>query len=145
MVQNSLCIFEAMKQLIRSHKENYGKTYGVLVVIALVYFALIGLIWFSALLYLGTFYTEAFTLMIIFTVQLFLRNKIVTLVLGILAMFFSILQLMEATNFYHQINSPFYNKLFIIDIIVFSIGIILAGILIFSFLYAFIQKEKMSL
>jgi hypothetical protein len=139
-----LCIFEAMKQLIRSHKENYGKTYGVLVIIALVYFILVGIAWFGAFLYLGKFVIEAFTLTLIFTVQLFLRNKIVNLVLGILAMFFSIWQLMDSVKLYPQINNPMYKNIFIINIIVFSVGIILAGILIFSFLYAFLQKEKAS-
>jgi len=143
MVQNSLCIFEAMKQLISSHKENYGKTYGILVIIALIFFALIGMAWFGAFLFLGKFVFEAFVMMIIFSVQLFLRNKLVNLMLGIIAMLFSIWQLMDSAKLYPLMNDNLlYKNIFIINITVFSIGIIMAGLLMFSFLHAFKQSEK---
>lgn len=71
--------------------------YEILLYIAYGFFILLGASWFFMSLG-GGFNATAFFIMTIFAVQAYYRHRITNLVLGILALFFSIFMLMETIS-----------------------------------------------
>jgi len=74
--------------------------YEVLVYVAYGYFILLGLTWFliSFLSHGGHFNYTAFSIMVIFCVQAYYQHRLTNLILGILALFFSIFMLLDVLN-----------------------------------------------
>lgn len=122
--------------LIPYLKQTYGKVYGMLVLTAYLFFIALGATWFFSL-FLTTkeFSYQGFILMVAFIVQIFLRKKLVNLILGILTLFFSLWSFLQVLAVYSDAARD--NS---VPVIVYKVGfilavvsIILSGILIFSF------------
>lgn len=134
-----------MRKVIHAHKEIFGKAYGIWVILANLYFLLIGASWFIiSLIYLSYFNFIAFLMMLVFLVQLLLRRKVVNVILGIITLFFSLWQFIEVLTFYPKINGGkgFYENLFIGGIAIFALGIAMSFVLIFSYLKAFKKSSE---
>jgi hypothetical protein len=125
-----------MKKIIHSHKETYGKVYGVLVIFALLFLTLLSAALFGLYWYLGAFNPLTLVMTVVFAVQLIFRHKLVNLILGIIVLFYSIIQLLEDLSVAYR--GWFENTYLVLMII----SIIMSAILIFSFLYAFKQQEN---
>jgi hypothetical protein len=74
--------------------------YEVLVYIAYGFFILLGLVWFvmSFSSSGGRFNYTAFSIMVIFAAQAWFRHRLTNLILGILALFFSIFMLLDVIS-----------------------------------------------
>lgn len=130
-----------MKKVTQSYKQTYGNTYGILVMSALLYFFIIGTIWLLVpLVKFGFFNYWPLLMMAVYGVQLFFRNKIVNVVLGIFGLFFSILQLLNSAKYYREFSA--YRDLLGIIIGIFIVAFIMSGILLFGFLQAFKQDQN---
>jgi len=131
--------------MIASYKDTFGKNYGILVLVALIYFSLVAAAWFGMFLYLHQIVYEALGMLTAFIIQLFYRKPAINIVLGALGMFFCIIELLRTLNTHTDLHNPFIYKLFIFTIAALIVGIIMSGILMFSFMYAFKQQEKKGL
>ena len=75
--------------------------YEVLVIVACSFFILFGLTWFIvSLMNGGGFNPWAFLIIGVFGAQLYFRHRLTNLILGVLALFFSIWFLLEVINTY---------------------------------------------
>ena len=125
--------------MLRQLQETYGKAYGILLLIAYVFFILLGAIWFISLLVsFGSFNLQSFVLMTVFAVQLFLRKKLMNLILGILTLFFSLWFLLQVGALYTSAQkvADVSTQIFKIGFLLSIISLIFSGILIFSYYQA---------
>lgn len=130
-----------MKKVAQSYQQTYGSAYGILVMSALLYFFVVGTIWLLVpLIKFGIFNYWPLLMMAVYGAQLFLRNKIVNVVLGIFGLFFSVLQLLNSAKYYQEFSA--YRDLLSIIIVVFVLALIMSGILLFGFLQAFKQDQN---
>jgi hypothetical protein len=109
--------------------------YHVLLVLAYGYFIALGVIWFA-----GSakpqfrFNYFAFAMVAVFVVQIFLRRKLMNLILGILTLFFCIFMLLDVFAAYNVFaKGAHLDATGILLVAVFLTGILFSGILIFSF------------
>ena len=72
--------------------------YQILLYIAYAFFILLGGSWFLVSFPSGGFNATAFFITAIFTVQAYYRHRLTNLILGILALFFSIFMLMDTIS-----------------------------------------------
>ncbi len=109
--------------------------YEGLVWLAYGFYLLLGITWFlMALLQGGGFNYMAFSIIVIFGAQAYFRHRLTNLVLGVLALFFSIFMLLDVINTFDLMSkSATYDGLIksLMGLSVFSI--LMAVVLIFSY------------
>ena len=117
-------------RLIDSFRNIYGSFYGILLFSSYLYFMLTGAIWLyefpgiSALIFVA-----------VFGVQMYFKNKLANLIIGIILLFMSIGLLLQQLADY---GKPGTDSLMLGFAVLNILG---AGVLIFSFMQAFLQKE----
>lgn len=108
--------------------------YEILVYVAYAFFILLGLSWFLMSLS-GGFNTTAFFITAVFAVQAFYRHRLTNLILGILALFFSIFMLMDTINTFNLMDKHAVYDAFTKIMMGMSLfGIVMSVILVFSYL-----------
>ncbi|XZF15652.1 hypothetical protein ACTHGU_05910 [Chitinophagaceae bacterium MMS25-I14] len=118
-------------RLIDSFRNLYGGFYGILLFSAYLYFMLTGAIWLyefpgiSALIFVA-----------VFGVQMYFKNKLANLIIGVILLFMSIGLLLQQLSLYEK---PAGGDSLMLGFAI--LNILGSGVLIFSFLQAFLQKE----
>ena len=109
--------------------------YEVLVYVAYGFFLLFGLLWFLLTLSNShVFNTQALVIIVAFATQLYYKHKLTNLILGVLALFFSIWMLLEVVSGNDTgVKHASYDGFSIGLICFFSFSIIMSAILIFSY------------
>lgn len=111
-------------------------TYQVLVYLAYGFYFLLGASWFGLGMYNGGhFNSAAFFILAIFATQMYYKNLLANLILGIVGLLFSIFMLLQALNYAIPAAKkgplPAFQQVLVAVPVV---SVIMAGVLIFSYL-----------
>ena len=106
--------------------------YQVLVYIAYVFYLLFGLSWFGiSLVNGGHFNAFAFFIVAIFGVQLYYKHLLTNLILGVILFFGSLFGFIDFLSGMGKVDVMMFDK---VGLALTGISVLMAGILIFSFL-----------
>ena len=108
--------------------------YEILLYIAYAFFMLLGLTWFVISFKEG-FNATAFFITVVFAVQGYYRHRLTNLILGVLALFYSIFTLMELISTYNLMDKHAVYDGFVKGFIAASlVSIVMSIILVFGYL-----------
>jgi len=108
--------------------------YEVLLFAAYAFFILLGLAWFF-MSFSGGFNPTAFFIVVVFAVQAYYRHRLTNLILGVLALFFSIFMLMDVISTYNLMDKHAVYNGFVKGFILMSlVSVVMSVILVFGYL-----------
>ena len=109
--------------------------YEILVFVVYGFYLLLGLVWFvMSLSQTRQFNPEAFFIVVAFAAQFYYRHRLTNLILGILALFFSIWMLLDVINSFDLMAKGAHMDGLSEGLMVFCIvSMVMSGILIFSY------------
>lgn len=126
-------------KIIRTLQGIYGRSYGILVFAACLFFTLTGLVWFLRMaIAFHVFKPTALVIALFFGTLLVYHRKLAALISGVITLFFSLFLFMEVAT-----NRAALQDLFVTGMVFSLACLVSSGILVFSFLRAFKHSEDL--